>query len=39
VSTQPPGTVISQSPSAGTTAFQTSSITITVSKNESSPSP
>jgi penicillin-binding protein 1A len=39
VSTQPPGTVISQSPSAGVTAFQTSTVTITVSKNETSPGP
>jgi penicillin-binding protein 1A len=40
VSTQPPGTVISQSPSAGTSEYQTSTITITVSKNESpTPSP
>jgi hypothetical protein len=40
VSTQPPGTVISQSPSAGTSEYQTSTITITVSKNETTtPSP
>ena len=31
-STQPPGTVIGQSPSAGTSAYQTSTITITVSR-------
>ncbi len=39
VSTQPAGTVISQSPSAGVSAFQTSSVLITVSKDVSSPSP
>ncbi|MGZ6544427.1 MAG: penicillin-binding protein [Actinomycetota bacterium] len=39
VSTQPPGTVISQSPSAGVSAYQTSSVLITVSKDLSSPSP
>ena len=38
VSTQPPGTVISQSPSAGVSAYQTSSVLITVSKDLSSPS-
>jgi beta-lactam-binding protein with PASTA domain len=38
VSTQPPGTVISQSPSAGVAAYQTSSVLITVSKDLSSPS-
>ncbi|MGH2596794.1 MAG: PASTA domain-containing protein, partial [Actinomycetota bacterium] len=38
VSTQPAGTVISQSPSAGVSAYQTSSVTITVSKDLSSPS-
>jgi len=37
-STQPPGTVISQSPSAGVPAYQTSTVTITVSENQSSPS-
>jgi penicillin-binding protein 1A len=31
-STQPPGTVISQSPSAGTQAYQSSTVTITVAK-------
>jgi penicillin-binding protein 1A len=31
-STQPPGTVIGQTPSAGTSAYQTSTVTITVSK-------
>jgi penicillin-binding protein 1A len=36
-STQPPGTVISQSPSAGVAAYQTSTVTITVSENASSP--
>ena len=36
-STQPPGTVISQSPSAGVPAYQTSTVTITVSENQSSP--
>jgi penicillin-binding protein 1A len=35
-STQPPGTVIGQIPSAGTSAYQTSTITITVSKALSS---
>ena len=35
VSTQPPGTVISQSPSAGVSAYQTSSVLITVSKDDS----
>jgi PASTA domain len=39
VSTQPAGTVISQSPSAGTSAYQTSTITITVSKDESATQP
>jgi membrane peptidoglycan carboxypeptidase len=39
ISTQPAGTVISQSPSAGVSAFQTSSVMITVSKDVSSPSP
>jgi penicillin-binding protein 1A len=39
ISTQPAGTVISQSPSAGVSAFQTSSVMITVSKDLSSPSP
>jgi beta-lactam-binding protein with PASTA domain len=38
ISTQPAGTVISQSPSAGVPAYQTSSVTITVSKDLSSPS-
>ena len=33
ISTQPAGTVISQSPSAGVSAFQTSSVMITVSKD------
>jgi penicillin-binding protein 1A len=33
-STQPPGTVIYQTPSAGTAAYQTSSVTITVSMAE-----
>jgi penicillin-binding protein 1A len=33
-STQPPGTVISQSPSAGVSAFQTSTVTITVAKDQ-----
>jgi len=37
-STQPPGTVISQSPSAGVPAYQTSTVTITVSESQSSPS-
>jgi penicillin-binding protein 1A len=37
-STQPPGTVVYQSPAAGTEAYQTSSVTITVSLAES-PSP
>jgi len=37
-STQPPGTVISQSPAAGVTAYQTSTVTITVSKDLASPS-
>jgi penicillin-binding protein 1A len=36
-STQPPGTVISQSPSAGVSAYQTSTVTITVSENLASP--
>jgi beta-lactam-binding protein with PASTA domain len=31
-STQPPGTVISQSPAAGTQAYQGTSVTITVAK-------
>ena len=31
-STQPPGTVISQSPGAGTQAYQTSLVTITVAR-------
>jgi penicillin-binding protein 1A len=31
-STQPPGTVVGQSPSAGTSAYQTSTITITVAR-------
>ena len=39
ISTQPAGIVISQSPSAGVSAFQTSSVMITVSKDLSSPSP
>jgi hypothetical protein len=34
-STQPAGTVIAQSPQAGTTAEQTSTVTITVSKDNS----
>ena len=41
-STQPNGTVIMQNPAAGTDAFQTSTVTITVSRTESegaSPSP
>jgi penicillin-binding protein 1A len=38
ISTQPAGTVISQSPSSGVPAYQTSSVTITVSKDLSSPS-
>jgi penicillin-binding protein 1A len=38
ISTQPAGTVISQSPSAGVSAYQTSSVQITVSKDLSSPS-
>jgi penicillin-binding protein 1A len=38
LSTQPAGTVISQSPSAGVSSYQTSSVTITVSKDLSSPS-
>ena len=37
VSTQPVGTVINQSPQAGTSAFQTSTVTITVSKDTSQP--
>lgn len=37
-STQPPGTVISQSPAAGISAYQTSTVTITVSKDLTSPS-
>jgi beta-lactam-binding protein with PASTA domain len=37
ISTQPAGTVIAQSPQAGTSAFQTSTVTITVSKDTSSP--
>jgi beta-lactam-binding protein with PASTA domain len=37
-STQPPGTVIYQTPAAGTEAYQTSPVTITVSMAES-PSP
>jgi len=37
-STQPPGTVISQSPAAGVSAYQTSTVTITVSKDLTSPS-
>jgi penicillin-binding protein 1A len=37
-STQPPGTVISQSPAAGVNAYQTSTVTITVSKDLTSPS-
>lgn len=37
-STQPPGTVISQSPGAGVSAYQTSTVTITVSER-TSPSP
>lgn len=36
-STQPPGTVISQSPAAGVSAYQTSTVTIAVSKDLSSP--
>jgi penicillin-binding protein 1A len=32
-STQPPGTVISQSPAAGTSALQTSTITLTISRD------
>ena len=36
-STQPPGTVISQSPAAGVSAYQTSTVTITVSKDLTSP--
>lgn len=35
-STQPPGTVVGQSPSAGTSAYQTSTVTITVSKASTS---
>jgi penicillin-binding protein 1A len=35
-STQPPGTVISQTPSAGVSVYQTSTVTITVSKDETS---
>lgn len=37
-STQPPGTVVYQSPSAGTDAYQTSTVTITLSEVPSSPS-
>jgi beta-lactam-binding protein with PASTA domain len=37
VSTQPVGTVIGQSPQAGTSAYQTSTVRITVSKDTSSP--
>jgi len=37
-STQPPGTVISQSPAAGVSAYQTSTVTITVSKDLTLPS-
>ena len=37
VSTQPVGTVIAQSPQAGTSAYQTSTVTITVSKDTSQP--
>ena len=36
-STQPPGTVIYQSPSAGTEATQTSTVTITVAENPEQP--
>jgi hypothetical protein len=36
-STQPAGTVIAQSPQAGTSAYQTSTVTITVSKATSHP--
>jgi penicillin-binding protein 1A len=36
-STQPVGTVIAQSPQAGTSAYQTSTVTITVSKDTSHP--
>ncbi|MBI3648934.1 MAG: PASTA domain-containing protein, partial [Actinobacteria bacterium] len=34
-STQPPGTVIAQDPGAGTQAYQTSTVTITVVKASS----
>jgi penicillin-binding protein 1A len=37
VSTQPVGTVIAQSPQAGTSAYQTSTVTITVSRDTSQP--
>ena len=37
VSTQPVGTVVAQSPQAGTSAYQTSTVTITVSKDTSPP--
>jgi serine/threonine-protein kinase len=33
-STQPKGTVLAQTPAAGTEAFQTSTVTITVSSSE-----
>jgi penicillin-binding protein 1A len=36
-STQPAGTVVAQTPQAGTSAFQTSTVTITVSKDTSRP--
>ena len=36
-STQPVGTVIAQSPQAGTSAYQTSTVTITVSRDTSQP--
>ena len=36
-STQPVGTVIAQTPQAGTSAYQTSTVTITVSKDTSQP--
>jgi beta-lactam-binding protein with PASTA domain len=36
-STQPNGTVIFQNPAAGTEAYQTSTVTITVSKDTSGP--
>jgi penicillin-binding protein 1A len=36
-SSQPPGTVVSQSPQAGTEAYQTSTVTITVAKDPTPP--